>query len=115
MMEANISQAKAKAASTLEDGRATASVLDAMIDTWQSGDEGAREIFLMQKMQTIMAALVDTIQQVKIDKLTILPGDGERTTDTVRLIEELKAGVDIDIPSLLQSLVAKRSENNTSS
>ena len=113
MMEASVAKAKADAAATLEDGKATAAVLDAMITTWQSGDEGAREIFLMQKMQTVMAALVDTIQQVRIDKLTVLPGNGERSTDTVRLIEELKAGVDIDIPVLLKSLASKGSENNT--
>jgi len=106
-MEAEQSEAKASAAKIYEDGRATAAVLDEMIKTWQSGDGAARDIFLMQKLQVVMSSLVDTIQKVQVDKLTILPSSDGRISDTVRLVEELKAGVDVDLPKLLKQFVTK--------
>ena len=106
-MEAEQSEAKASAAKIYEDGKATAAVLEEMIKTWQSGDSSARDIFLMQKLQGVMSSLVDTIQNVQVDKLTILPSSDGRISETVRLIEELKAGVDVDLPKLLKQFVAK--------
>ncbi len=100
-------EAKASAAKIYEDGRATAAVLDEMITTWQAGGDAARDIFLMQKLQVVMASLVDTIQNVQVDKLTILPTGNGRVSDSVRLVEELKAGVDVDLPALLKSFVSK--------
>jgi flotillin len=99
--------AKASAAKVYEDGRATAVVLEEMITTWQAGGSAARDIFLMQKLQVVMASLVDTIQDVQVDKLTILPTGNGRVSDSVRLVEELKAGVDVDLPALLKSFVSK--------
>ena len=72
-----VQEAKASAAKIYEDGRATA-VLEEMIATWQSGGNAARDIFLMQKLQAVMSSLVHTIQNVEVDKLTILPGSDGR-------------------------------------
>ena len=101
--------AAAKAAIIIEEGEATAKVLGELIATWKSGEASAREIFLMQKLQNIMKGLVKTIQQVHVDKLTLLPSGGGRTAESVRLVEELKAGVDVDIPALLKSWASKES------
>lgn len=106
-MQQEKSEAKASAAKIFEDGKATAAVLEEMIATWQSGGEAARDIFLMQKLQAVMSSLVDTIQNVQVDKLTILPGSDGRVADSVRLVEELKAGVDVDIPALLKSFASR--------
>lgn len=106
-MQQEKSEAKASAAKIFEDGKATAAVLEEMIATWQSGGKAARDIFLMQKLQAVMSSLVDTIQNVQVDKLTILPGSDGRVADSVRLVEELKAGVDVDIPALLKSFASR--------
>jgi flotillin len=108
-MKSNKAEAKASAAKIYEDGRATAAVLDEMITTWQAGGDAARDIFLMQKLQVVMASLVNTIQNVQVDHLTILPGANGRVTDTVRLVEELKAGVGVDLPELLKAFANKGS------
>ena len=104
--EANLSQlqaeAKGRAAKIVEDGRATVAVLDEMIKTWKSGGDSARDIFLMQKLQGVMGSLVDTIDDVHIDRLTVLPGDKTSTAQrAVTMVEELKAGVGVDVPKLL--------------
>jgi len=101
-MEADQSAAKGNAAKVIEDGRATMMVLEEMIATWQQGGENARDIFLMQKLQVVMDSLVSTIQDVHIDKMTVLPSGGGRAAQAVQLVEELKAGVGVDLPKLME-------------
>ncbi|MEC7984078.1 MAG: SPFH domain-containing protein [Myxococcota bacterium] len=100
--------AVAQAAKVLEDGKATVAVLNEMINTWQSGGDNARDIFLMQKLQTVMEQLLTSIDKVQIDKITVLPSTNDSNIgNTVRLVEELKSGVGVDVPQLLQKLTEK--------
>ena len=104
-MEANQADAKAKAAKIVEDGKATAGVLEEMIVTWQNGGENARDIFLMQKLEKVMSAMVSTIQDVHVDKMTVLPQSGNsKAIQAVQLVEELKAGLGVDLPKILNGL-----------
>jgi len=102
-MQQRRADAQAQAARIIEDGKATVAVLNAMIETWKQGGDSARDIFLMQKLQTIMDSLVDTIADVKIDKVTVLPSsDSSTAKKAVTLVEELKAGTGIDLPDVVQ-------------
>ncbi len=103
-MEKCQADAKASAAKILEDGKATAAVLEEMIRTWNNGGESARDIFLMQKLQTVMTRLVDTIQEVKIDRITVLPDGDNRAAKAVTLVEELKAGLGVDLPEIVNRI-----------
>ena len=104
-MEADQADAKAKAAKIIEDGKATATVLEEMIQTWQNGGDQARDIFLMQKLEKVMGALVGTIQDVHVDRITVLPKQGGGTaTSAVTLVEELKAGIGVDLAQLANNL-----------
>ena len=97
--------AQAQAARIIEDGKAQVAVLDAMIATWKQGGDSARDIFLMQKLQTMMDSLVDTITDVKINRVTVLPsGDNSTAKRAVTLVEELKAGTGIDIPMVVDRM-----------
>jgi flotillin len=106
-MEAGINAAKGRAATILEKGRATSKVLEDMIVVWQESGPSARDIFLMQKLNTVMAQLVSTVGTVRIDRITMLPGGTDGTGDTarraVRLVEELKGALGVDLPRLLES------------
>lgn len=106
-MEAGISDAKGRAAKIIEDGRATVQVLEEMIAVWQKAGDNARDIFLMQKLQAVMNALIETVGDVKVDKLTMLPsegggGDGGQTRQVVRLVEELRGALGVDLPKMLE-------------
>jgi len=97
--------AQAQAARIIEDGKATVAVLEAMIATWKQGGDSARDIFLMQKLQHVMDSLVGTITDVKIDRVTVLPGNADSSAQkAVTLVEELKAGVGIDIPAVVDRM-----------
>jgi flotillin len=100
--------AKGEAAKIIEDGKATVSVLNEMINTWNQGGESARDIFLMQKLQPIMKQLLSSIDDIRIDKITVLPtSDQSSISNTVRRIEEIKAGTGVDIPQLLKDFTSK--------
>ena len=105
--EAGIADAKGQASPILEEGRATVQVLEEMIDVWEQAGENARDIFLMQKLEVVMGAMVETIGNVRVDKLTVLPSGGANNSSTaisaVRLVEELKGALGVDLPKLLTS------------
>lgn len=108
-MEADIAAARGRAARILEDGRATVRVLEEMIAVWKSGGENARDIFLLQKLQTIVESMVQTIGEVKVDQITMLPGGAPSTaTQAVRVVEELKGALGVDLPKLLASMAEAR-------
>jgi flotillin len=98
---AKVAQAKGLAAKVVEDGKATAAVLEAMIDTWKNGGDSARDIFLMEKLDKVMSSLVGTIGDMKIDKVTVLPSAGGQGATAARLSEELRASVGVDVPALV--------------
>ncbi|MEQ1566503.1 MAG: SPFH domain-containing protein [Myxococcota bacterium] len=113
-MEAGINAAKGKSAIILEQGRATVHVLDDMIGVWREAGPAARDIFLMQKLNGVMNQLVSTVGIVKVDKITMLPkgdggaGGGDTARRAVRLVEELKGAIGVDLPELLEAAVRQR-------
>jgi len=109
-MEAGIAEAKGRASQILEQGRATVQVLEEMIAVWQQAGPNARDIFLMQKLQKVMGAMVSTIGAVKVDRVTLLPGDGSGSAarGAVRWVEELKGAIGVDVPKLLQAAAGDR-------
>lgn len=112
-MEAGINEARGRASLILEEGRATVQVLEEMIAVWQQAGPNARDIFLMQKLQSVMNSLVSTIGKVKVDRLTMLPpaeeGSGDAARRAVRLVEELRGAIGVDLPALVQTAAGARS------
>ena len=113
-MEANIAQAKGRSARILEDGRATVDVLEEMIKVWKEAGPNARDIFLMQKMDKVMEALVETIGVIKVDRMTLLPSGSNNSTasQAVRLVEELKSAIGVDLPQILNSVAGTNTQDN---
>ncbi len=108
-MEANMADARGQASRILEDGRATVQVLEEMIAVWQEAGDNARDIFLMQKLQVVMNAMVETIGEVKVDRITMLPPAAESGQEStamkgVRLVEELKGALGVDLPQLIEAV-----------
>ncbi len=105
-MEAGIADARGRSSVILEEGRATVQVLEEMIKVWKDAGDNARDIFLMQKLNNVMQSLVSTIGDVKVDRITMLPPDdagGDTARKAVRLVEELKGAIGVDLPMLLET------------
>ena len=110
-MEAGINAARGRSAKILEEGRATVQVLEEMIKVWEESGDSARDIFLMQKLQKVMDSLIETVGKVKVDRITMLPpdeGGGSTARQAVRLVEELKGAIGVDLPELLEGMAAAK-------
>jgi flotillin len=114
-MEAAQAHAKGEAAKVIEDGKATVAVLEEMITTWKNGGDNARDIFLMQKLQTVMSALVTTIDDIDVDKVVLLPSNANSTASkAVTLVEELKGALGVDLPALVERMAGGREDASAS-
>ena len=62
-----------------------------------------RQIFLMQKLQVVMSSLVSSIENVEVDKITVLPNNSSSTASkSATLVEEVKATTGVDIPAVVK-------------
>ncbi|MBA2319705.1 MAG: flotillin family protein [Deltaproteobacteria bacterium] len=111
-LEAGVAQARGKASRVLEEGRATVQVLEEMIGVWRSAGADARDIFLMQKLHKVMGSMASTIGTVKVDRVTMLPAGagGETSRQAVRLVEELKGALGVDLPKMLTDFSQSRAK-----
>jgi len=96
-------KAKGEASRYIEQGRAQAVALGETISAWRQAGGNARDVFLMQKLGTLMHTVLGTIDQVNIQRLTMLPvsadGDGGTPLPTRMLVmaEQIKATLGIDV------------------
>ncbi len=106
-------EAKAKAAQFIEEGKANVIALRELIDTWNSAEESARPVFLMQQFDTILDTMMSTIQDIDIGKVTVIDSDVDRIDRQGALplkaasgSEQIKETLGMDIPKMLQGLAA---------
>ncbi len=103
--------AKGNAARIFEDGQAEVEVLRRKLELWQQAGPDAERLFLIQMLPDILKEVIKTVDNLKIDKLTVV--DGGRAGDgvpalfsqiagaTPALLESLKASTGVDVAALL--------------
>jgi len=105
--------AKGNAARILEDGQAEVDVLNQKLALWKNAGSDAERLFLIQMLPDIMREVIKTVDNLKIDKLTVVDsgqgGSGSGVPAvmsqiagaTPALLESLKASTGVDIASML--------------
>lgn len=113
-MKAAISDAIGQSAKIVENGRATATALEAVTQTWKNAGPNARDIFLLQKVDVLIQSVLETVNHMHVDRITVLPGggtaDGEGAPLASKLVstsEQLKAALGVDVPQMLENLSKK--------
>ncbi|MBW2732196.1 MAG: flotillin family protein [Deltaproteobacteria bacterium] len=104
-MEAAINEARGEAATIIQEGRATAEVLRQVTSAWKKAGPNARDVFLMQKLGSLVDILTRTVEGVKIDKVTVLgmqSGDGDLPAKVIGAAEQIKAALGVDVLGLLK-------------
>lgn len=102
-------EAKGQAARIVEDGKAMVEGLRKLIDSWKAAGPNAREIFLYQKLEVLLATLVETVQQVKVDELTVIDArDGTQATRATAFLEQLRQAAGIDVAAAVRALAANK-------
>jgi len=103
-------EARAQAAPLAENGRAVAEALKLISETWRSAGPDAKEVFLFQQLDQILADVAGHLKNVSIEDVQLLdPGDGRALPKLVAgypamvaaVLAELRASTGIDIPAIL--------------
>lgn len=107
--EAKIAQARGEAAPILETGRARAEALRDLALQWRQAGASAKDVFLLQRLETILPTFLDSIRRVRVSELTMLQGGagGSGTSgfpsQAVATVKALEAG-GIDVAGILNRL-----------
>ena len=120
--QAKEEEAKGNAARILEDGQAEVEVLRQKLVLWKEAGADAERLFLIQMLPDILKQVVNTVDNLTIDKLTVVDsGQGtgvpsvfsQIAGSTPALLESLKASTGIDIAGLLSRAAATPSTEVT--
>ncbi|MCG8425689.1 MAG: flotillin family protein [Proteobacteria bacterium] len=112
-------RAAGEAAIKAETGRAQAEALDALYKAWQSAGVAAREIFLIQQIDRIVADVARATDGLNIDRVNLIDGGDGRTLARYvgaypavvnEILDRIKDTVGIDVVSLLTSQNATNQE-----
>ncbi len=116
--------AKGNAARIFEDGQAEVEVLRRKLSLWQQAGPDAERLFLIQMLPDILKEVIKTVDNLKIDKLTVVDGGraGEGVPavfsqiagSTPALLESLKASTGVDIAALLNRAHSESNVSNLS-
>jgi len=104
--------AKGNAARIFEDGQAEVLVLRQKLALWKEAGPDAERLFLIQMLPDILKEVIKTVDNLKIDKLTVVDsGNGggsgvpavfsQIAGATPALLESLKASTGVDIAGML--------------
>ena len=81
-----------------------------MTDSWLSAGEDAKDIFLIQQLETVLQTVVKRVNSMEINEVTLLDGgDGTALPRHVasfpavvrEVLEELHASTGVNVPEIL--------------
>jgi flotillin len=107
-MAATINEARGQAAKIVEEGKATTEVLSQITNAWKLAGSDARDVFLMQKLQNLVETMTQTVEAVKVDKVTVLGVGGSGDALAPKVIsaaEQIKATLGVDLVGALQQRI----------
>jgi len=119
--QAAIFKAQGEASYTEEEGKAMAAVLQMMTNSWLSAGEDAKDIFLIQQLETVLQTVVQRVNSMEIEEVTLLDGgDGSALPRHVasfpavvrQVLEELQASTGVDVPGILSGTNANTEEQS---
>ena len=102
--------AKGAAAPTIEHGAAIAEVLQATGDAWKAMGSKAKEIYVIQHLEEILASVIDSVDKIKVREVTVLDrGDGSGIASyaasfphaVAAVLSALRETTGIDVPAIL--------------
>lgn len=112
-MEELQAQAKAKAAELVEDGKADVEAMRELLETWEQAGDAARPLLLTQKFDDIVSAMLSTIDNIEIEKITAIDSEveevdrsGTTPLKTASGVEQINEMLGVDIADVVKGLSA---------
>jgi flotillin len=108
--QAEALRARGEASTIAENGAAMAEVLEMLTRTWSAAGADAKDIFLIQQLEQIVATVVARVNSVEVGEVTVIDrGDGKALAAFVsgypamvkQVLEELRATTGVDVTGTL--------------
>ena len=108
--KAAVMDARASAAHIAADGEAMAEVLRMMSDTWIKAGSDAKEVFLIQQLESVLHTVVQRVKDMEIGEVVLLDGgDGSALPHHIAslpatvgaVLREMSVTTGIDVPAVL--------------
>jgi len=103
--------ARGAAARIIEQGRAQAAALHALVEQYKRSGDNARAVLVMQKLMPLAHLIAGAQQKVSVRKLTVLPaeepaadGAGAFARKAIGVTEQLRAATGIDLGQVARRL-----------
>ena len=108
-------RARGEASKIVEQGKAEAGALKALVEQYRKAGGTAREVLALQKLLPLVGAIAGIGQKLSVRKLTVLPSRGESGGDAQRghedfartaigTAEQLRAATGIDLAAVARRL-----------
>jgi flotillin len=102
-----VQAAKGAASKIIEDGKASAQAIRSLGATWAKAGDSARQIFVAQKLQSLVGTMMSTVGEMPIDKLTVIDkelaaGGGNLAVKTAITAEQIKQMLGVDVAAAVQ-------------
>jgi flotillin len=102
--------ARGEASRIVEQGKAQAASLHALVEQYKKAGGAAREVLVLQKLLPFVEAVSGAQQKLLVRKLTVLPAasgaDGDWTRKAIATSEQLKAATGIDLGAMARRMGA---------
>lgn len=100
-----IAKAQGDAASIIEDGKAQAEGTKRLAESWKAAGANAKEVFLFQKLETLIAMMASGIPEVEVASITVVDGNGgQGATQLASFVEQLRQTTGIDAAQIANKL-----------
>jgi flotillin len=98
-----IAQAQGDASRIIEDGKALVEGTQSLVESWQAAGGNARDIFLLQKLETLLQTLSATVPEIAVQKVTVIDSSGSSAARTAGFIEQLNQTTGIDLAAAVRN------------
>jgi len=100
--------ARGAAQRIVEQGKAQAASLHALVEQYKRSGSSAREVLVVQKLLPLAHHIAGAQQKVAVRKLTVLPrdeeGQGDFAKKAINVTEQLRAATGIDLGQVAKRL-----------
>ena len=103
-----IAAAKGEAASILEEGAARAEGLGHLVASWQQAGPHARDLYLTQRLQPLLALLRSAVPPIAVKELRLIGEDAGKTPSLPNLLAQVQAATGFDAARWLGERPAER-------
>ncbi len=103
-------RSRADAATTAADGQAMAEVLRMLTETWLKAGDDAKDIFLIQQLETVLRTVTDRVNSIDIGEVTLIDGgNGQALPQHIAalpgtvaaVLDAFKATTGVDVTGIL--------------